>query len=145
MRHHFVFCCGLFAAACSVVTSPPRRCVTANLSAGGTVLVLNDLTYSSADSTKPRHVATSTFRVFQRNDPKADRFRISDSEVVWSEPVWSIVADAKSVRSLSCNRVLATDDACEQSAAPMERKHVSKTTHPPASASSPAFPGPGGS
>ncbi len=112
MRHTPI-CIYLFAALSICATAEagsPPPCITATVSGGGNVLVLDELTYESQDETAIRHIQTSTYRVFQRINPVYENFRLDGPGTYWSDASWNVVFKSSDKPFSACSHVLASED-----------------------------------
>jgi hypothetical protein len=91
---------------------PLPPCIAATLSANGTILVLNELTYDDQDESHVRHIRTSTFRVFRRYVDPNEGLQLNGPNAYWANPLWSVVfASSDKAYSTACSYTLVTDDA----------------------------------
>ncbi len=90
--------------------SAPPPCITATLSGGGRILVLNELTYDESEKESGRHVATSTFRILERDSPVYEGYRLDGPGTYWNYSPWSVVFNKGDRLFEACSHVLATDD-----------------------------------
>lgn len=66
-------------------------CVVATLSANGSILVVNELTFDDPDETRGRVPVTSNFRVFGRYIDLNEGLRVNGTDKYYANPIWSVV------------------------------------------------------
>ena len=99
--------CALVATASSAHAGPLLPCIDATLSANGSILVVNELTYDDPDESHVRHVTSSTFRVLRRYVDLNEGLRMNGPDVHFANPIWSVVLTNS---DLACPYMLVTDD-----------------------------------
>ena len=97
------------ASTAAAHAGPMLPCLAATLSAHGTILVVNDLTYEDPDETHIRTIKTSTFRVIRRY---VDQNRwLAGPDTYWADPMWELVFQNDGKRPFeACSYTLVTDD-----------------------------------
>jgi hypothetical protein len=88
---------------------PLFPCIGATLSAKGSALVVDQLSFDHPDETSGQIPRTSTFTVLRRYVDANDGLRLNGPDVYWVGPSWSIVFH-RSDRIPICPYVLVTDD-----------------------------------
>lgn len=102
---------GIAAIAPPAYGGPLMPCVSATLSANGSTLVVNELTFGDPDVTHGRMPRTSTFRVFHRYSEVNEGLRMNGPDRYWTDPLWSVVFDSSDGSPVpACPYLLVTDD-----------------------------------
>lgn len=99
--------CTLVATTSSAHAGSLLPCIDATLSANGSILVVNELTYDDPDESHARHVTSSTFRVIRRYVNPNEGLRMNGPDIHFANPIWSVVLTNS---DLACPYTLVTDD-----------------------------------
>ena len=107
-----ILLCAVAAMTGEAHAGPLPPCITATLSANGTILVVDEPTYDDQDESHVRHMRTSTFRVLRRYVDPNGELRLDGSNAYWADPLWSVVfASSEKAYTTACPYTLVTDDA----------------------------------
>jgi hypothetical protein len=118
MQIFFQRASAILLAVCALVTTasfahagPLLPCIDATLSANGSILVVNELTYDDPDESHARHVTSSTFRVLHRYVDLNEYLRINGPDAHFANPIWSVVlTNNDREHMIACPYTLVTDD-----------------------------------
>jgi hypothetical protein len=103
--------CALVATTSSAHAGPLIPCIAATLSANGSILVVNELTYDDPNESHIRHVTSSTFRVLRRYVDLNEYLRMNGPDAHFANPIWSVVlTNSDRERMTACPYTLVTDD-----------------------------------
>jgi hypothetical protein len=101
----------LVATTSSAHAGPMIPCIVATLSANGSILVVNELTYDDPDESHSRHVTSSTLRVLRRYVDLNEGLRMNGADVHWAHLIWSVVStNSDREGMIACPYTLVTDD-----------------------------------
>jgi hypothetical protein len=91
---------------------PLLPCIGSTLSANGSILVVNDVTYDDQDDSHARHFQTSTFRVLRRYVDLNEGLRLNGPDAYWAaHPLWSVAfTSSNEAQIIACSYALVTDD-----------------------------------
>jgi hypothetical protein len=106
-----ILLCALVFTTRIAHAGPMPPCIDATLSANGSILVVNDLTFDDPDESHVRHVTGSTFRVLRRYVDLNEYLRMNGPNTHFAGPMWSVVlTNGYREPMMGCPYTLVTDD-----------------------------------